>query len=104
MGALIDLTGRRFGRLTVLRRAASHGSQVHWVCACDCGATVSAQGGNLKCGATTSCGCAQRQSARDRFTQHGASRTRLYMAWKGMISRCSNPNHKSYALLVELWK
>ena len=42
MGALIDLTGRRFGRLTVLRRAASHGSQVHWVCACDCGATVSA--------------------------------------------------------------
>ncbi|MBQ9663890.1 MAG: HNH endonuclease [Oscillospiraceae bacterium] len=57
-----DLTGRRFGRLTVVRRAENgrrdSGLQfIRWECICDCGKTVVVEGGNLKKGHTKSCGC-----------------------------------------------
>lgn len=55
-----DLTGLRFGRLTVLRfdhyKASSHTSI--WRCVCDCGKETVASTANLKSGHTTSCGCA----------------------------------------------
>ena len=58
MGAFKDITGQRFGRLTVLkptpeRRYAS----VVWLCQCDCGQQVSVDGKNLRRGDTRSCGC-----------------------------------------------
>lgn len=38
MGKLIDLTGQRFGRLTVIERAEnSPNGAAKWVCRCDCG-------------------------------------------------------------------
>jgi len=54
MGVLKDLTGQKFGKLTVLVR---HGNTfpVKWVCECDCGVFGSYDGHNLKRGNTTSC-------------------------------------------------
>lgn len=69
MSALIDLTGRRFGRLLVLRREGSYYSDegVHscptWRCRCDCGREVVVHGTNLRRGASRSCGCLQRELA-----------------------------------------
>ena len=37
MPKLIDLTGRRFGRLTVIKRAETTHKAVYWLCQCDCG-------------------------------------------------------------------
>lgn len=59
-----DLTGMRFGRLTVLRRgedkvAQSGRHEKRWVCKCDCGNEALIQGSNLKNGHTKSCGCAK---------------------------------------------
>ena len=59
MGKLIDLTGKRFGRLTVLGKHAGtkHGQHARWDCICDCGNTTISDGGSLRAGKTKSCGC-----------------------------------------------
>ena len=54
---LIDLTGKRFERLTAVR--VSGHKPVKWECVCDCGNVVNVSAGNLtkKTNSTRSCGC-----------------------------------------------
>jgi hypothetical protein len=54
---LIDLTGRRFGRLLVLRRNGSISNYAAWICQCDCGKIVTVSSKHLLDGRTVSCGC-----------------------------------------------
>lgn len=58
----IDLTGQRFGRLTVIGRAedktyANKRYSVMWLCQCDCGKQVVKSSVLLRKGFSTSCGC-----------------------------------------------
>jgi len=71
---LIDLTGSRFGRLTVLERQGTYyhryscgsvDSRPIWLCRCDCGKTVLVQGHNLHSGGTRSCGCLRVDRAKE---------------------------------------
>ena len=72
----IDLTGRTFGRLRVLRRDGTHrtpegGYIAKWPCLCDpelggCGNRKSILGVNLKNGHTVSCGCFAREYQKSR--------------------------------------
>ena len=59
---LIDLTGQRFGRLTVTGRASHRMYRKHvaWICRCDCGETLTTIASSLHRGATNSCGCIRR--------------------------------------------
>jgi hypothetical protein len=57
MGKFIDLTGMKFGRLTVIERAENRGKKPCWLCKCECGNEKVIMGIHLKSGATTSCGC-----------------------------------------------
>ena len=72
MSALIDLTGRRFGRLLVLGREGTYYyddgfvAVPLWRCRCDCGRETVVQGPCLRRGTTRSCGCLQRESMRKR--------------------------------------
>ena len=63
-----DLTGQRFGRLTVIRRIERKeglkSNETWWEMKCDCGATHKSGAGNLKSGKTQSCGCLRREIAR----------------------------------------
>lgn len=52
-----NLTGCRFGRLTVLQRAENRHGRTCWLCRCDCGNTHVAAARDLKAGKVTSCGC-----------------------------------------------
>lgn len=61
MGALIDLTGQRFGRLVVLNRETPRGTNASWRCKCDCGNEVVVFRQNLRMGNTKSCGCLSRE-------------------------------------------
>ena len=54
---LKDLTGQKFGRLTVLERAENKGKKVCWLCLCDCGRTHITVGTRLTSGLCKSCGC-----------------------------------------------
>ena len=65
-----DLTGKKFGRLTVVKRGddriTSNGSKVaRWWCKCDCGNSdlVLVYGTSLKNGHTKSCGCLHKETA-----------------------------------------
>lgn len=59
----IDLTGQKFGRLTVLKDSGQRekSGDVKWLCLCDCGNTVIVNVQNLKRGNNISCGCYQRE-------------------------------------------
>lgn len=53
----VDITGQRYGRLTVIR----YNESGEWLCQCDCGNIASVRTYNLKNGNTKSCGCLQRE-------------------------------------------
>jgi hypothetical protein len=56
-----DETGKRFGKLKVLRFDRMRGGQPYFLCRCDCGQEKSVRGANLRSGNTTSCGCSRRK-------------------------------------------
>ena len=99
---MIDLTGMRFGRLTVVEFDRLQKHKTYWKCVCDCGLTVVVTGNNLRSGNTSSCGCLHREKIREigfANKKHGESHeklTRLYSIWCGMWQRCANPNREGY--------
>lgn len=96
MGKLIDLTGKQFGRLTVLERDLSS-KRTAWKCICECGNIKTIQKDHLLSGATLSCGCFQKEMASKANRTHGKSRTPLYNRWKAIQQRCKNPNDRAYS-------
>lgn len=97
MSKLIDLTGRRFGRLVVVERAEnSADGRARWLCRCDCGQSKTVLGEHLKKGRTKSCGCAKSESSSKRFKKHGGRNSKLYRIWSNMKDRCNNPDCKAY--------
>jgi hypothetical protein len=58
----IDLTGQRFGRLTVTSQSRVQGRETHWFCICDCGTQKWIRASHLKDGSTKSCHCIQREN------------------------------------------
>lgn len=64
MSKLIDLTGQRFGRLTVLERDLNNKIHPAWICQCDCGNIVSRQRATLRAGRSLSCGCLKNEKHR----------------------------------------
>lgn len=64
MGTLIDETGNRYGRLTVIERVPppNRRKSAHWLCKCDCGEEIVVNGSDLRSGHSQSCGCLQRET------------------------------------------
>ena len=102
MSKVIDLTGQKFGRLTVVQRGEnSKAGKARWICVCECGnpTSVLVVGSDLMNGRTKSCGCSQAQTRIEngkKNTTHGQSNTRLYKIWIGMKKRCYNPSSIDY--------
>lgn len=95
---LIDLTGQRFGRLTVIGKSDRSGNRrTYWKCICDCGKECEVRSSHLRSGSTKSCGCygIERRSEARRI--HGMSRKPLYICHWSMIERCENPSVRNYA-------
>lgn len=88
----IDLSGHRFGKLTVIERIGTKNNSPYWKCKCDCGNYTNATSANLKSGNVISCGCQRIESAQT----HGLSKTRIYHIYSGMKSRCFNKNYHAY--------
>lgn len=57
MGNVKDLTGQRFGKLTVIGIGTRKNNAIVWECQCDCGNVTTVRGSNLTSGLTKSCGC-----------------------------------------------
>ena len=101
MALRIDISGQRYGRLTVDSFAGvSDDKRALWLCACDCGRKIITRGKDLRQGKVQSCGCVRKEHCGEltskRNTTHGLRYTRLYVVWRDMISRITNAGHKSY--------
>ena len=101
MSRVNDLTGKRFGKLTVLCRSEenSKAGKARWVCLCDCGEKTVVTGGNLIQGKQVSCKCNRNEKSRNqkgKHITHGESKSRLYPIWMSFKARCDNPNNTSY--------
>lgn len=99
MSKLKDLTGLRFGKLTVIERAdntlrKSGKTDTLWWCKCSCGneEPVLRSRGTLQRSANPSCGCGRK----DRKTRHGMTDSHLYRVWTDMKTRCTNPKSNRY--------
>lgn len=57
MAGLVDITNKKYGKLTVKKRAENEGRKVRWLCECECGNTIIVYGADLKQGNIHSCGC-----------------------------------------------
>lgn len=109
MGKVVDITGNKYGRLTVLsyeglKRTNDKGHLcAYWRCKCECGNEITVLGTSLRSGNTLSCGCLQSDIIKTRnamFAKHGAKRNgmrdRLYSIWLSMKSRCNGVNRNAY--------
>ena len=102
-----NLLGMRFGSWTVIDTAPTHitdsGNRfTMWKCKCDCGTIKNVFTNSLINGRSTSCGCNHSrmaaETAKQTFTTHGESKTRLYKIWAGMRKRCRDKNAYNYYL------
>lgn len=97
----LELVGRKFGRLTVIR--FDHSNNVSfWECLCDCGKTIITRGSSLTNNLTKSCGCLKTEKSVEhgKICKHGGAKRGLtlpeYKVWIGMRKRCNNPMEKIY--------
>lgn len=103
----VDLTGQKYGRLTVLSMVRTPGKDVRVNCRCDCGGEITALAYNIRNGNTSSCGCLSREvrvarglllaplmGAANR--RHGRSATPTYTRWSDAKKRCHSPQNKRF--------
>ena len=97
----MDWTGKKFGKLTPIKRMTEFQKATRYECVCDCGNVTMVRSHNLTSGHTKSCGCIGSQnSALTGFNssyRHGQSRTKEYKAWISMKSRCYDANYENFA-------
>lgn len=98
MSKLIDLTGQRFGRLTVVEKApAIRGcTNAVWLCKCDCGNEIVVRSPTLRRGESKSCGCLRSEYFREKMTKHGKSADRIAHIWYGMKERCGCATNRAF--------
>lgn len=92
MGNKHDLQGKRFGKWTVIKEDGRIGSNVAWLCRCDCGNVARVRATALVNGYSKSCGCNRIHA----ITTHNATGTPLFDVWRNIKERCTNPNYKTY--------
>ena len=95
--AKVDLTGQRFGRLTVIEDSGERvGRSILWVCQCDCGNLHKTTSYRLNKKLCRSCGCLMRETIVERNYKHGMTNTRLFKVWSHIRERCYCENRHSY--------
>lgn len=93
------MIGKKFGRLTIISNAPNRGHYKYFLCLCDCGKTKEVYRDSLLRGSTKSCGCLQKERARDTKLIHGfasGNKHKLYRIWAGMNNRCTCKSNSSY--------
>lgn len=106
-----DITGQKFGRLTVISISGKKWGQMVWKCECICQNIIDVPGASLRRGHTTSCGCYRKEistivgsktgalNGKQGSTIHsnsGKHRTVTYRSWEAAKQRCYNLNATGY--------
>lgn len=93
---IIDISGEKFARWTVLEFSHTHSRTAFWRCQCECGTVSTVKGSALRKGQSKSCGCLQKERVCEAITTHGYTHSSEYYSWQAMIQRCLNPNNPAY--------
>jgi hypothetical protein len=95
----LNLTGERYGILTVESQAPHHRGKTAWRCRCDCGRVLIAPTGKLRSGRRKSCGCVEKKGGHPVVHGHcpKSGPSREWVAWSAMVMRCHNPKAANYA-------
>ena len=97
MDAFNDEVGKRYGRLVVVsREPLKNKGRTMFVCRCDCGSETIVNGSHLRSGNTRSCGCLRDEARVKARITHGFCKERLYVIWRSIKERTSNPNRKDF--------
>lgn len=100
MAKFHNITGQKFGRLTVIEQVPTDKRNIRWKCRCECGSVVIFRGSSLLSGDVFSCGCYRRDMMRKTATVHGECKNRRVSpelaTYYGAKSRCDNPNYHLY--------
>lgn len=96
MPPCVDLTGRQFGRLSVIKRTEGKTRGANWLCVCVCGKETVVPSGRLNSGKTTSCGCYRYERVFAAAYRHGMHATALHAIWVAMRQRCNNPGDAAF--------
>lgn len=91
---IVDITGKRFGKLVVVAFDHMLRTRSYWKCKCDCGNCRIVSVDHLSRGEVTDCGCERKHTAH--WKKHGMCNSRLYTIWSLMKARCFNPNRREY--------
>ena len=109
VGKLKDISGQRFGRLLVVRRAGSNASGSTWFCLCDCGKETSVSACNLKSENVRSCGCLFSEKVLTMNKTHGhrslhgvRKRTPTYVSWYAMLDRIRCKTYHGHARYADI--
>ena len=90
-----DLSGLRFGFLTVSHYLGHHKRGALWAVNCVCGKQIELPSGditkNIQRGREASCGCKRNETIGRRNTKHAMSFHPAYRAWDAMRARCYRP-------------
>lgn len=95
MSKVIDMTGQKFGKLTVLKRVENdkHG-KTQWLCQCDCGSEPKIiNGAALRRGLTTSCGCNKLEKLAIYNAKHTIDETGNIYGYLTVINRNTDPSY-----------
>lgn len=98
MSHLIDLTGQKFGRLTVIKKAERKKGCTNalWLCLCDCGRLTIVRSTSLRKGESQSCGCYRSEYWKGKMTSHGKSTSSIAHTWYEMKARCMRASHHAF--------
>jgi len=95
----VELTGKKFGRLTVVGFSHVGGGQSYWFCKCECGGTKTTRAYSITSGHTQSCGCLSRETwtaIGKKSKTHGMSETVEFRTWASIKERCLNKNSTAW--------
>lgn len=97
---LIDLTGKVFGRLTVIEQRGNSGGKALWACVCSCGRETVVRGVHLRSGRQVSCGCWKSENTARAMTTHGHTKNGMvsnaYSVWQNMLGRTTQSSADNY--------
>lgn len=99
MGKFIDLSGQKFGRLTVLHKSQKQNGRIYWTCQCECGKIKDICASSLTSGATKSCGCFQREQC-----SISNSRNNSYKIVNGTVCMTTSSGVDFYVSIEDLEK
>ena len=97
-GRFIDLTGKQFKNLLVIKRCNYNlSNRAYWLCRCVCGKELEIQGYELRSGKKTSCGCLRINSKTGVYGKRKAKGTgQIVQAYHNMHSRCYKESDDFY--------